>query len=94
MDFYAAESAIVVALLCDVDLVRSYYRDASELILRDAGVLLGHAGLVASAVGVAFRVLGTTGADSLERLVCDLPFACKSVGLALVGTQVRQASFY
>jgi hypothetical protein len=89
MEFYSAESAIVVALLCDIDLVATYYGNASELILRDAGVLLGHAALVASAVGIAFRVLGTTGAESLERLVCDLPFACRSVGLALVGGHLR-----
>lgn len=87
MQFYRAESATLFALLCDVDLVATYYSNASELILRDAGVLLGHAALVASSVGIAFRVLGTTGSDALERLVCDLPFAGKSVGLALVGGQ-------
>lgn len=87
MEFHRAESAIVVALLCDADLVATYYSNASELVLRDAGVLLGHAALVASAVGIAFRILGTTGAESLERLVRDLPFACKAVGLALVGAQ-------
>jgi hypothetical protein len=89
MQFYSAESAIMVALLCDTDLVATYYSNASELILRDAGVLLGHAALVASAVGIAFRILGTTGANSLERLVCDLPFSSRSVGLALVGGRLQ-----
>jgi hypothetical protein len=85
MQFYLAESATIVALLCDADLVATYYRNASALILRDAGVLLGHAALVASSVRIAFRILGTSGADALERLICDLPFTPMSVGLALVG---------
>lgn len=85
MQFYRAEDATIVALLCDADLVGTYYENASELVLRDAGVLLGHAALVASAVGLAFRILGTTGSVELERLVCDLPFRGASVGVALVG---------
>jgi hypothetical protein len=85
MGFYRAESATLFALLCDVDLVATYYCNASELILRDAGVLLGHAALVASSVGLAFRILGTTGSDALERLISNLPFTPMSVGLALVG---------
>jgi hypothetical protein len=85
MQFYCAENATVMALLCDVDLVKTYYCNASELILRDAGVLLGHAALVASSVGISFRILGSTGCDALERLVCDLRFTPMSVGLALVG---------
>lgn len=85
MRFYNAETATVVALLCDIDLVANYYKNAGELILRDAGVLFGHAALVASAVGLPFRILGTTGSGELEALVCDLPFRAASVGLALVG---------
>jgi len=87
MQFYRGERATIVALLCDADLVATYYRNASALVLRDAGVLLGHAALIASAVGIAFRILGTTGSNILERLICDLPFTPVSVGLALVGGQ-------
>jgi hypothetical protein len=85
MQFHCAESATIVALLCDLDLVATYYKNASDLILRDAGVLFGHAALVASSVGLAFRILGTTGSEELEQLVCTLPFKASSAGLALVG---------
>ena len=90
MQFHRAESATIVALLCDLDLVANYYDNASELIFRDAGVLFGHAALIASSLGLPFRILGATGSDELEHLVCGLPFRGRSVGLALVGgTKVR-----
>jgi len=85
MEFYRAESATIVGLLCDLDLVDAYYSNSSELILRDAGVLLGHAALVASPLEISFRILGATGCGLLERLVCDLPFSSRSVGMGLVG---------
>jgi len=53
--------------------------------MRDAGVLLGHAALVASGAGIAFRILGATGSRLLEQLILDLPFDPVSAGLALVG---------
>jgi len=85
MEFYRAENATLVALLGDGDLVSTYYRDASQLVMRDAGVLLGHAALVASGAGIAFRILGATGSRLLEQLILDLPFDPVSAGLALVG---------
>lgn len=85
MKFYLAENATIMGLLCDLEFVATYYENASELIQRDAGVLLGHAALVASSIGLPFRILGTTGSRQLEELVLDLPFRAASVGLALVG---------
>jgi len=87
MQFYCAENATIVGLLCDVDLVNTYYGNASDLVMRDAGVLLGHASLVASSVEIAFRILGATGSGLMERLVCNLPFTPLSVGMALVGAR-------
>jgi len=85
MEFHRAESATLVALLSDSDLVAAYYKNAAQLVIRDAGVLLGHAALVASGIGMAFRILGGTGSRLLEKLIWDLPFTPISAGLALVG---------
>jgi len=86
MQLFNAPEAILVALLSDEDLVANYYGNGSTLVLRDAGVLLGHAALVAAAIGIAFRILGFTGSTPLEQLVCDLPFRSKASGLAFVGS--------
>jgi hypothetical protein len=85
MQLFSAPDATLLALISDEDLVANYYKNASALILRDAGVLLGHAALVGAAVGVAFRILGITGSSVSERLVCGLPFKPRASGLALVG---------
>ena len=54
-------------------------------MLRDGGVLFGHAALVAAALGLGFRILGSTGTPLLERLVRGLPFRPVATGLAWVG---------
>jgi hypothetical protein len=87
MEFYRAEEATIVGLLCDLDLVSSYYGNASDLVMRDAGVLLGHAALVASSIQISFRILGATGTGLIEQLVSNLPFAPLAVGMALVGAR-------
>jgi len=75
----------LVALLSDYDLVRNYYTHASGLLLRDSGVLLGHAQLVAAALGLGFRILGSTGAPESEKLVPGLRFRPVATGLAWIG---------
>jgi hypothetical protein len=85
MQLFGSCEATLVALISDRDLVGSYYANASALILRDASVLLGHAALVAAALGLAFRILGSTGTSSLENVVSNLPFRPMASGLALIG---------
>jgi hypothetical protein len=85
MQLFGTSEATLVALISDRDLVRHYYANASALMLRDASVLLGHAALVAAALGLAFRILGSSGTPSLERIVLDLPFQPMAAGLAWIG---------
>src|SRR5579871_2348597 len=82
---FAAPEATLVSLISDTELAESYYENASGLILRDAGVLLGHGALVAAAIGIGFRILGSTGGPLLEKMVCDLPFRAMATGLAWIG---------
>lgn len=85
IQLFGSCEATLVALISDRDLVGSYYANASALILRDASVLLGHAALVAAALGLAFRILGSTGTSSLENVVSNLPFRPMASGLAWIG---------
>lgn len=81
----AGRSAVLLALLADLDLAESYYRNPHQLLLRDAGVLLGHASLVAAAINLSFRILGTVGGSSVSTLISGLGFKCMGTGLAWVG---------
>ena len=85
MQLFSAPNATLVALISDRDLVANYYESASGLLLRDAGVLLGHSALVAAALGLGFRILGSSGSPSLESIVCNLPFRPMATGLAWIG---------
>lgn len=78
---------VAVCLLSDCDLADAYYENYKPLLLRDAGVLLGHAALVASAHNLAFRILGRTGTTAAEKLIRNLPFRPMATGLALVGSK-------
>ena len=82
---FLTRDATLIALLGNVDLAAHYYLNPLPLMLRDAGVLLGHAALVAAALGLAFRILGSTGTPILERLIPDLPFTPFATGLAWLG---------
>jgi len=82
---FNSTDATVVALLSDVDLAENYYSAPTELLLRDGGVLLGHGAIVASGLGLNYRILGGTGAPWLEKLIIDLPFKPMATGLALLG---------
>lgn len=84
--------AAVICLLSDCDLVSHYYRNFMPLLFRDAGVLLGHAALVAAAHGLGFRILGRTGTAAAESLVVGLPFRPLATGLALLGANRLGAS--
>jgi hypothetical protein len=85
IQLYSSREATLVGLISDRDLVGNYYANASALMLRDAGVLVGHGALVAAALGLAFRILGSSGGRPLENLVRNLPFHPMAAGLALIG---------
>jgi hypothetical protein len=82
---FQTQEATLVALLADLDLASHYYLNPHSLLLRDGGVLFGHAALVAASLGLEFRILGRTGTPLLERLVRELPFRPVATGLAWVG---------
>lgn len=82
---FQTEDATLIALIGDFDLAAHYYVNPLSLMLRDAGVLFGHAALVAAALGLGFRILGSTGSPFAERLVIDLPFKPVATGLAWIG---------
>lgn len=83
-------SAVLLALLADVDLAESYYRNPHQLLLRDAGVLLGHASLVAAAINLSFRILGTVGGSNISTLISGLAFESMGTGLAWVGGSITE----
>ena len=82
---FLSEHATLVALLSDWDLAVNYYQNPLCLMLRDGGVLFGHAALVAAALGLSFRILGSTGTPFTERLVSNISFKPTAVGLAWIG---------
>lgn len=84
-EHHPSDTASLLCLLSDCDLAANYYEHYVPLLLRDAGVLLGHASLVAAAHNLAFRILGRTGARALETLVPNLRFKPLASGLALLG---------
>jgi hypothetical protein len=79
---FKAPEATLVALVSDLDLTAGYYENVSGLILRDAGVLFGHGALVAAALGISFRILGSAGSSLIVR---ELPFRGVASGLAWIG---------
>jgi hypothetical protein len=79
---------VIVCLLSDCDLASNYYDNYLPLLFRDAGVLLGHAALVAAAHDFSFRILGRTGTYVAESLVVGIPFKPLATGLALLGAQI------
>jgi hypothetical protein len=83
--YFPAENGTLIALIADTDLADHYYLNARSLILRDAGVLLGHGALVAAALGLGFRILGGTGAPLSELLIPGLRFRPTATGLAWIG---------
>lgn len=83
--------AAVICLLSDCDLAANYYENYAPLLFRDAGVLLGHAALVASAHGLPFRILGRTGTVVAESLVRRVSFRLLATGLALLGSKAAPA---
>jgi hypothetical protein len=89
-EHHPSETATVLCLLSDCTLAGNYYEHYISLLLKDAGVLLGHASLVAAAHNLAFRILGRNGTHAVNGLVPGLPFKVLASGLALLG-QVEQS---
>lgn len=84
--------AAVICLLSDCDLAENYYEHYAPLLFRDAGVLMGHAALVASAHGLPFRILGRTGTDIAESLIRGVRVRLLATGLALLGSKAFRGS--
>jgi hypothetical protein len=84
-DHCTAPDAVLVLLLSNLDLASAYYDHYDDLVAREAGVLFGHASLLAAGLGVAFRILGSTGSPWAERLIPDLPFRGRAAGTSWIG---------
>jgi hypothetical protein len=84
-EHHPSETATILCLVSDCELAGNYYKHYIPLLLKDAGVLLGHASLVAAAHNLAFRILGRNGYQSVAGLVPGLPFKALASGLALLG---------
>jgi hypothetical protein len=91
-EHHPSKTATVLCLLSDCDLAGNYYEHYIPLLLKDAGVLLGHASMVAAAHDLAFRILGRTGVQAVETLIPGLPFRSLATGLALLGQVGRSES--
>jgi hypothetical protein len=83
--FYRAPRAALIALVSDRDLTEAYYQNSMSLILRNAGVLLGHGAIVAAGLGLPFRILGGTGAPWIYDIFKTWPFTPVACGLAFLG---------
>lgn len=90
-EHFPGHNSVVLCLLSDCDLAANYYDNCAPVLLRDAGVLLGHAALVASAHDLAFRILGRTGTRITENLVKGLAFRPMATGLALLGSNALES---
>jgi hypothetical protein len=88
-EHFQTETATLLYLLSDCELAANYYLHYVSLLFKDAGVLLGHASLVAAAHDLAFRILGRNGSDVGGTLIPGLPFRSLPCGLALLGESER-----
>jgi hypothetical protein len=84
-EHHPSGTSTVLCLLSDCELAGNYYEHYVSLLLKDAGILLWHASLVAAAHNLAFRILGRNGAKAANALVPSLPFKSLASGLALLG---------
>jgi hypothetical protein len=64
LQYFHAPDATLVALIGNSDLAAHYYLDPLSLKLRDAGVLFGHAALVAAALGLGSEFWAVPGRRS------------------------------
>ena len=88
----SAPDAVLVLLLSNLDLASAYYDHYDDLIAREAGVLFGHASLLAAGLGVAFRILGSAGSPWAERLIPDLPFRVRPTGTSWIGASKSEVA--
>jgi hypothetical protein len=80
-----SSNGTLVLLLSNTDLASAYYDRFDELLIKEGGVLLGHASLVAAGLGLAFRILGSNGSPWAEQLIPALTFSTAAVGMAWIG---------
>jgi hypothetical protein len=76
---------LLMLILAEVGVLAARYDHPETLVLRDAGCLLGHLGLIAEALDLSYRILGPTGEPWAHQLVVGAPGVFVGVGTALVG---------
>jgi hypothetical protein len=84
-EVFQVGGATVILLLADLRRVSAYYHNPESLVLREAGCLLCHLGLVAEALGLSYRILGITGEPWASELIPGRVQSVAGVGVAIVG---------
>jgi SagB-type dehydrogenase family enzyme len=79
------QSSVVLMFVAEPGKTFAKYNDASSLIWRDAGVLLGYLSIVAQALRLSFCPLGISGEPWASQL--DEQGRLVGVGMALVGAR-------
>ncbi len=78
-----APNATLLLFVAEPDMTASKYENATSLVWRDAGVLLGIFSMAAEALSLSFSPMGVTGEPWASRLVPGAPLF--GVGAAMVG---------
>ena len=78
-----APSATLLLFVAEPGMTESKYENATSLVWRDAGVLLGMFALASEALSLSFSPMGVTGEPWAGRLVPGAPLG--GVGAAMVG---------
>lgn len=80
-----ALDAVVIAFIAEPGRTDAKYHQPESLVWRDAGVLQGMLALTAESLGLAFRLLGSTGDASIRSL--SQQGQLTGVGMALLGAR-------
>lgn len=85
-DVIDAPNATLLLFVAEPGMTGSKYENATSLVWRDAGVLLGAIAMAAEALSLSFSPLGVTGEPWAGRLVPGAPLV--GVGAAFVGARI------
>ena len=81
-----APNATLLLFVAEPGMTESKYENATSLVWRDAGVLLGMLAMAAEALCLNFSPMGITGAPWVSQLVPNAPLF--GVGAAFVGARI------
>jgi len=87
--YHSGNNATLVVLVANIDLASAYYEQFDSLLLREAGVILGHAALVSSGLGLSFRILGGNGSPWALTMLQSIPFTARAIGMAWIGARQK-----